>query len=108
MVSDPVDFHFRKPAPHRHHAAYRGASVLAGLPNFSQMCVWNEDWQEVGASVLKKWSEDMTANNEYDNSSGSEDNESLGGVSLPKHGARGSGDEEEEGGAAEEANGEDE
>jgi hypothetical protein len=83
-------------APHRHHAAFRGASILAGLPNFSQMCVWNEDWQEVGSGVLKKWSEDMATNNEYDNSSGSEDNESVGGGSLRRPGGHESGGEEEE------------
>ncbi len=27
-------------------------------PSLSQMCVWNEDWQESGASILRKWKDD--------------------------------------------------
>jgi actin-related protein len=48
-------------APHRQHAAIQGASVLASLPNFASLCVWNEDWQEGGPDVLRKWKEETLA-----------------------------------------------
>lgn len=50
---------------HRQHAAFQGASVMASLPNFSNLCVWQEDWQEIGPSVLEKWAEDVITP-EYD------------------------------------------
>ena len=48
-------------SPYRLHAAFQGASVLAGLPNFSSLCVWSEDWHEVGPDVLGKFDEDNVA-----------------------------------------------
>eukprot|EP00055_Hartaetosiga_balthica_P011850 m.55448 g.55448 ORF g.55448 m.55448 type:complete len:1814 (-) comp7754_c3_seq1:283-5724(-) len=57
-------------APHRQHAAFQGGSVLAGLPNFSSMCAWLEDWHETGPDVLKRWEEDTVAT--YDSDSDGE------------------------------------
>lgn len=48
-------------SPFRQHAALQGASVLASLPNFASISVWNEDWHEVGPEVLKRWQEDTLA-----------------------------------------------
>lgn len=46
---------------HRQHAAFRGASVLAHLGNFDNMCVWQDDWHEIGAQVITKWKDDVAA-----------------------------------------------
>lgn len=40
----------------RHHAAYIGASVVAKLPLFEELCVFKEDWDEAGPEALEKWS----------------------------------------------------
>ncbi|EDQ92194.1 uncharacterized protein MONBRDRAFT_17728 [Monosiga brevicollis MX1] len=47
--------------PHRQHAALQGASILASLPNFGDLCVWHEDWMEAGPDVLRKWHEETLA-----------------------------------------------
>ncbi|KAJ7355131.1 hypothetical protein OS493_027920 [Desmophyllum pertusum] len=39
----------------RHHAAYIGASVVAKLPLFEELCVFKEDWDETGTESLEKW-----------------------------------------------------
>lgn len=39
----------------RHHAAYIGASVLAGLSSFQKMVVTQEEWGSLGLEALKKW-----------------------------------------------------
>eukprot|EP00730_Choanoeca_flexa_P001596 TRINITY_DN10703_c0_g1_i1.p1 TRINITY_DN10703_c0_g1~~TRINITY_DN10703_c0_g1_i1.p1 ORF type:complete len:1108 (+),score=353.02 TRINITY_DN10703_c0_g1_i1:158-3325(+) len=57
-ASSPVKVHG---APYRQHAAIQGASILASLPNFASLCVWNEDWQEGGSDVLRKWQEETLA-----------------------------------------------
>ncbi|KAL9960225.1 hypothetical protein ACROYT_G033653 [Oculina patagonica] len=40
----------------RHHAAYIGASVVAKLPLFEELCVFKEDWDITGPEALEKWS----------------------------------------------------
>lgn len=47
------------PGEHREHAAYRGGCVVAGLNNFESMCVSQDDWNEVGTDILKKFSADL-------------------------------------------------
>ncbi|EDO45073.1 predicted protein, partial [Nematostella vectensis] len=39
----------------RHHAAFIGASVVARLPIFDQLCVSQEEWEQVGPDALEKW-----------------------------------------------------
>ena len=48
--SSQVSVHAHK---YRHHAAFRGAGMLATLANFESMCVWQDDWNEV--MVLGVW-----------------------------------------------------
>ena len=42
-------------APTRHHAAYLGASVLAGLSSFQSYLVTQEEWNLEGIDALRKW-----------------------------------------------------
>lgn len=39
----------------RHHAAFIGASVVAKLPLFEELCVFKEDWDVTGPEALEKW-----------------------------------------------------
>jgi len=39
----------------RHNAAYIGASVVARLPLFQELCVFKEDWDDAGPDALLKW-----------------------------------------------------
>ena len=39
----------------RQYAAYIGASVVAKLPLFTELCVFKEDWDEIGPDALEKW-----------------------------------------------------
>lgn len=39
----------------RQHAAFIGASVVAKLPLFEELCVFKEDWDENGPEALEKW-----------------------------------------------------
>lgn len=39
----------------RQHAAYIGASVVAKLPLFEELCVFKEEWDENGSEALEKW-----------------------------------------------------
>ena len=89
-------------APHRQHAAIQGASVLASLPNFSSLCVWNDDWQEGGPDVLRKWKEETLAPDmDYSDDEDDDDMVVRGGRGAPS-GAAGSqrvfvdGDDEDE------------
>ena len=41
---------------------------MASLPNFSSLCVWHEDWQEVGPSAIDRWTEEILPP-EYDSDS---------------------------------------
>ena len=65
-------------APYRQHAALQGASVLASLPNFANMCVWNEDWQEAGPDVLRKWQEDTLAPGNWEYSDDEDEDFAVG------------------------------
>lgn len=44
---------------HRQFAAFRGAGIVASLPNFDSMSVWNEDWHELGPAAITKWQASM-------------------------------------------------
>jgi len=42
-------------SPHRYHAAYIGACMLARLPNFRQSCVTRKEWNSSRNKSMKKW-----------------------------------------------------
>ncbi|XP_072026090.1 uncharacterized protein [Amphiura filiformis] len=50
--SCPVKVHA---APERYHAAYYGASVLAPLSAFDNMCITKDEWKQLGPTSLTKW-----------------------------------------------------
>jgi hypothetical protein len=74
-------------APYRQHAALQGASVLASLPNFTNLCVWNEDWHEAGPDVLRKWQEDTLAPGDWEYSD--DDDDGGGSFSVGRGGGGG-------------------
>jgi len=39
----------------RHHAAFIGASVVARLPLFEELCITQEEWNESGMDAMEKW-----------------------------------------------------
>ncbi|XP_073229204.1 uncharacterized protein [Porites lutea] len=52
----PVNSHVQVHAGvERQYAAYIGASVVAKLPLFTELCVFKEDWDEIGPDALEKW-----------------------------------------------------
>jgi actin-related protein len=39
----------------RQHAAYIGASVVARLPLFEELCITQDEWNDLGTDALEKW-----------------------------------------------------
>ena len=52
LVTPPTQVHA---GVERQHAAFIGASVVAKLPLFEELCVFKEDWDENGPEALEKW-----------------------------------------------------
>ncbi|XP_071784513.1 uncharacterized protein [Asterias amurensis] len=50
--SSPVKVHA---SPERYHSAYYGATVLANLAAFDNMCITKEEWKQLGPTSLTKW-----------------------------------------------------
>ncbi len=59
---------------HRQHAAFRGAAVVAQLGAFDRMCVWAEDWNEMGEKAIGKFRDDSTGQ-QGDNAGDDDDND---------------------------------
>ena len=63
---------------YREHAAYRGASVVASLDNFESICVDQDDWHEVGASVLQKFKMEVRGGDDGNDYSSSDESDGGG------------------------------
>ena len=66
------------------HAAYRGAAVVAGLDSFERTSVDQDDYHEVGESILRKFMEDSVRADGGDEYSDDDDDEPVRGYSGPE------------------------
>ena len=65
---------------HREHAAFRGAAVVASLENFEELCITQDDWNELGPDSLSKLTEDIMHSEQADGDySTDEDDEGMMG-----------------------------
>jgi len=64
---------------YREHAAYRGAAVVASLDNFEAICVDQDDWHEVGASILQKFQMEVRGGDDDNDFTSSDESDGGGG-----------------------------